>query len=126
MVYYAKTGGKSPEQAYEHVKNYFDTKPENEIQDLVSTVFDSKNYNPTIKAKDDEEFTLFEELIEWLKINYYLKRNEITKFIENDGRELEEKHFNSIFIAAKKYFQNLLTIMYSVLLILRISMTIIQ
>ncbi|MBK6699304.1 MAG: hypothetical protein IPG55_05275 [Saprospiraceae bacterium] len=42
-----------------------------------------------------------------MQVNYNLKRNEITKFIEDDGKELEEKHFNSIFIAAKKVFSKL-------------------
>lgn len=106
-AYFARVGGKNPEQAIDELKKYYNSKPENELRDIISAVFDNKNYKPIIKAEDDEELSLFENVIEWLLINYNLKRNEITKFIEDNGMELEEKHFNSIFIAAKKVFTEL-------------------
>ena len=54
-----------------------------------------------------EEDTLIAQLEIWLRQNYELRRNEITRYIESNGRNLEGKDFNSIFICAKKIFPEL-------------------
>jgi len=43
----------------------------------------------------------------WLRQNYELRRNTITRYIENRGKPLEEKDFNSIYIAGVKMFDKL-------------------
>jgi hypothetical protein len=64
-AYFAKTGGRDLEQAVTHIQKHIETpKTEEEIRAIVTTVFTSTTYDPTIKGKDDQEFTLFENLIE--------------------------------------------------------------
>lgn len=38
----------------------------------------------------------------WLSHNYSLRRNEITRYVENNGQSVEQRHLNSIFIAGYK------------------------
>lgn len=49
-----------------------------------------------------DEDTLLDQLELWVRQNYDLKRNAITRYIENNGRPLKNVDFNSIFIKAKK------------------------
>jgi predicted P-loop ATPase len=43
----------------------------------------------------------------WLRQNYSFRQNSITMYIENHGKPLKKKDYNSVFIAAKKVFDKL-------------------
>lgn len=45
-----------------------------------------------------------EDVENWLKSNYKIKKNELTRFYELNGTQLESQDFNSIYIHAKKIF----------------------
>lgn len=51
--------------------------------------------------------SIIENVLSWLKCNFNLKRNVITRKIENDGIVFEEIDFNTIFLEAKKIFEDL-------------------
>jgi len=51
--------------------------------------------------------SLVENVRMWLRHNYSLKRNVITRKIENDGKVLEETDFNTMFLDAKILFNDL-------------------
>lgn len=44
---------------------------------------------------------------EWLRSNYPIKKNEITRFYELNGKQLEQADFNTIYIHGKKLFPKL-------------------
>ncbi len=50
------------------------------------------------------EDTIIEQFEIYMKQNYQLRRNEVTRFIETEGIIIEQKDFNSIWIKAKKIF----------------------
>lgn len=51
--------------------------------------------------------TLIEELELYIRQNYNLQRNEITRYIENNEEVLQQKDLNSIYIKAKKILDKL-------------------
>lgn len=53
------------------------------------------------------EDTLLDQLELWLRQNYPLQRNEITRYIELDGVPLKQKDFNTMYVKAKKVFDKL-------------------
>lgn len=73
---------------------------ESESTDIVSQVFDNK-----IDVASDD--SLIGELEVWLRQNYTLRRNELTRKIEEDGEPMEDRDFNTIYIQAKKIFEKL-------------------
>lgn len=86
-----------------------------EFSDISSTDADldlilNQVENGTELQKDDDN--IIPQLEAFLKLNYEFKRNEITRYIEmksKDGTfcQMEKKHFNSIFIKAKKQIEKL-------------------
>ena len=70
--------------------------------EFVQKVYDDQNI--TLASVSGDEDSLIDTLFAWFDQNYTLKRNSITKFIENDGVELEEEDINSIYLAARKAF----------------------
>lgn len=69
-------------------------------QDIVDQVFDN-NIHVDVSESPVDSLEL------WLRQNYNLRQNSITRYIENNGKPLKKKDFNSIFIAAKKVFDKL-------------------
>lgn len=57
-----------------------------------------------IEIYDD---TIIDQLEMYLRQNYKLRRNQITRFIDNDGVMLEQKDLNTIFLKLKKLFPKL-------------------
>jgi hypothetical protein len=53
------------------------------------------------------EDTLLDQVEMWLRQNYELRRNEITRYIENRNIPMEKREYNSIFIKGKKVFDKL-------------------
>lgn len=54
-----------------------------------------------------EEDNIIDQLEVFLKTNYAFKRNVVTRYIELEGTPMEGKHFNSIFIKAKRVIPKL-------------------
>lgn len=54
-----------------------------------------------------KEENLIENIRAWLRCNFNLKRNTITRKIENEGAVFEELDFNTIFLEAKILFDDL-------------------
>jgi predicted P-loop ATPase len=71
-----------------------------EAQDIVNQVFEN---NIQVNTEDNP----IEALETWLRQNYQLRRNIITRYIENSGRQLQSKDFNTIYVAGKKVFEKL-------------------
>lgn len=59
-------------------------------------------YNTGIEFKTDD--TLFGQVEQWLRYNYKLRRNSITRYIEDGITPMKQKDFNTIYIAANKVF----------------------
>lgn len=76
---------------------------ESEQKEVIQAVLDDPKYRPegAVKTNDADLFT---DVILYLRLNYNLSRNAITKFIENDGEVFEESDMNSLYIDLKKQF----------------------
>lgn len=70
-----------------------------DADDIIEQVF-----NSNIELNED---TLLDQLELWIRQNYSLRRNEITRYIEHNGTPLQQKDFNSIYVKAKKVFEKL-------------------
>jgi predicted P-loop ATPase len=67
------------------------------VDDIISQVFEN---NIPVSVEDNP----IEAIELWFRQNYDLKRNIITRKIENHGADMEEEDLNSVFISAKKTF----------------------
>lgn len=95
----AAAQGKKSKQGKEQVKTNLSLIDGIEDADeIINQVFES---NIDFKGED----TLFDQLEQWLKYNYNLKRNVITRYIEENGNIIKQKDFNSIFIQASKVLE---------------------
>jgi hypothetical protein len=94
---FAKKGARTKESVVEYLQEAEGISP-TISQDIVDQVFDN---NITVDIKDNEVDAL--EL--WLKQNYELRRNVITRYIESNGKPLQAKDFNTIYISGKKVFE---------------------
>jgi len=65
-----------------------------DAEDVIKQVLDNN-----IELNED---TLLDQLELWVRQNYDLRRNAITRYIENNGKPLKNVDFNSIYIKAKK------------------------
>lgn len=88
-----KSGLKEPEIVKTLQK--YDGIPEEESAPIVRQAIENK-------VVTDSTDNLFTELETWMKYNYEFRRNEITRYIEDRGKILKQKDFNTIFISAKK------------------------
>lgn len=59
------------------------------------------------KVDIEDGGSIVDECERWLQYNTKLRRNEITRMIENDGVTLDNIGFNTLFIAAKKVIEKL-------------------
>jgi hypothetical protein len=71
-----------------------------ESQGIVTQAFNS---GVDYHGKD----TMVDNLLAWLRHNYDLRRNAITRMVENNGKVLDDIGFNSIYIDAKRIFAEL-------------------
>lgn len=91
----SKKTGLNAEQITQNLAKFEDiTGPD--VVDIVKQVI-----NGNIIINED---TVIDQLELWMRQNYTMKRNEITRYIECNDKILEQKDFNSIFIKAKKIF----------------------
>ena len=67
------------------------------VKDIVSKVFTSK-----VDLRLTEELSLLEQIELFIKNNYNLKRNEITRYVENNGVEVDTVFTNSVWLQARR------------------------
>lgn len=91
-----KKAGLNEKQIADNLKKFEDIE---DAEDVIKQVFDND-----IHLNED---TLLDQLELWVRQNYNLQRNSITRYIENDGKPLKQSDFNSIFIKAKKIYEKL-------------------
>lgn len=106
-AYYAKDRGNgNVESIFIQLKTILpeDTRLiETEQKEVIQAVLDDPKYRPE-GVKKENDVDIFTDVILYLRLNYKLTRNEITKFIENDGQVFEESDMNSLYIDLKKQF----------------------
>lgn len=95
---HGKKGGLNEKQVEQNLKQFEEIEGE-DVADIVSQVFTT--------GVEINEDGLLEQLEMWMRQNYNLERNEITRYIENDGAIVMQKDLNSIYIRAKKIFERL-------------------
>lgn len=94
---YAKKGGRTPESVATYLKEAEGIDPK-ESKDIISQVFQN---NIDVKTED----SIIEQLRDWLKMEYDVKRNEITRKIEINGKEMDDVIFNDVFCGSKIIFE---------------------
>jgi predicted P-loop ATPase len=95
----AQLGGRTKEDTIKNLQQFEGIDPD-QSTDIVNQVFDNKIIIHT-------DNSLVGEVEQWLRHNYTLRRNTITRYIENNNKPLQQKDFNTIFVAAKKVFEKL-------------------
>jgi predicted P-loop ATPase len=70
------------------------------VDDIINQVFEN---NIPVSTEDNP----IEALELWLRQNYDLRRNIITRYIENHGKQLQARDFNTIYVAARKVFEKI-------------------
>lgn len=99
IAYAAAQGKKSGLDANQIANNLEKFENITGAEDIIKQVIENN-----IELNED---TLLDQLEIYLRQNYELRRNSITRYIENAGTIVYEKELNSIFIKAKKIFDNL-------------------
>lgn len=89
---YGKKGGLSEAQVCDNLEKF------EQITDAAQLVAQVYQSSVTLSAED----SLLDQLELYLRQNYKLKRNSVTRYIESDTRNMEDTDFNSVFIRAKK------------------------
>lgn len=95
-AHFAKKGGRTKESVVQYLVEAEGISP-SASEPIVDQVFDT---NVAVDTKESP----IDAVEMWLKQHYTLRRNMITRKIENGNRDIETKDMNSIFIAAKKIF----------------------
>lgn len=95
-AYQAKKQRRSKEDTIKLLEDVEGINPYDSI-DIVDQVFDND-------IKVESEDSIVDDLELWLRQNYTFQRNEITRYIEKNGVFMQQKDFNTVFIAAKKVF----------------------
>lgn len=93
---HGKKAGLTPQQVAENLDKFEDIQ---NAEELVKQVMDNN-----IELDED---TLLDQLELWMRQNYELRRNVITRYIESNGEIIKQKDFNTIYIKAKKIFEKL-------------------
>lgn len=78
----------------------FEDIPASESQDIVKQAFEQN-------IEHDGEDSIITQIENWLKYNHDLKRNAVTRKIENHGIPQKETDINTLFLSAKKQFEDL-------------------
>lgn len=97
----AKKGGRQAKDTVNLLKE-IEGISELESAGIVQQVFDND-----IDFRPDDSFV--SQLEVWLRQNYDMRRNVLTRKIENNGEPLEDREMNSVYIQGKKIFEKELT-----------------
>jgi len=91
-----KRGGRTKEDVLKLLNQVNDIKGK-DPEAIVEKVF-----NSSVELKLTEDLTPLEKLELFIKNNYNLKRNNITRYIENNGQEVDTVFSNSVFFQVKR------------------------
>jgi predicted P-loop ATPase len=94
---HGKKGGLSAKQVADNLQKFED------ITDSIEIVKQVMDNDIELKGED----CLIDQVELWIRQTYDLQRNEITRYIENNGEIIKQKDFNSIYIKGKKVFDKL-------------------
>lgn len=92
----AKKGGRTPADTLKLLKDV-ENIPEATAADIVKQVFEND-----IDFKSDESFIY--ELETWLRQNFEIRRNSITRKIEDENGPMEQREFNSVYMEGRRVF----------------------
>lgn len=92
-----KKGGLSAAQVAENLLKFEDIEDAKDVIDQV--------WQNDIEVQGED--CLIDQVELWMRQNYDLQRNEITRYIENKGVIIKQKDFNTIFIKGKKLFDKI-------------------
>lgn len=93
---HGKKGGLNAAQIKDNLKKFEDIEGD-DVEDIIKQVIEGNIYI--------DGNTELEELEMYLRQNYDLRLNEITRYIEDNSKPLEKRELNSIFIKAKKIIE---------------------
>jgi len=97
ITYTQKKAGLNSKQIVDNLKKFEGIE---DADDIVKQAF-------AVNDNFSKEDSLIENVKSWLRCNLNLKRNVVTRKVENDGVALEEIDFNTIFLEAKILFDDL-------------------
>lgn len=92
----AKKSGRDQQGAAQVLEKFEEISPDVSLP-IINQVFESQ-------LENTPEENIIDQLQQYFKHNYNFKRNEITRYIENNGRILKQKELNSIYLATKKVY----------------------
>lgn len=96
-MHHGKKAGLSKEKIRENLEKF---------ENIVITDEEAAAYfNSNTKIKDGD--SIIDELEVFIRQQYQLKRNEISRYVENHGIPMKQKDYNSIYIDAKKMIPEL-------------------
>lgn len=96
-AYHGKKGGLNATQVAANLLKF------EEITDSIDIIKQVMDDDIEVKGED----CLIDQAELWIRQNYELQRNEITRYIEQKGSTIKQKDFNSIFIKGKKIFDKI-------------------
>jgi predicted P-loop ATPase len=96
-AHFAKKGARTKESAITYLQEAEGIAPAVSAP-IVEQVFEN---NIHVDTKESP----IEAIEMWIRQNYDLRRNVITRYIENKGKQLQAKDFNTIYVAAAKVFE---------------------
>lgn len=103
-AYFGKVGGRKPEATYGVLANKDITLTEEE-KEIIQKVYDTPNFKPD--GLEQGGGIEIEKVESFIKTNFEIKRNLLTRAYEMNGKELESEDLNTIFIQTKKIFKKL-------------------
>jgi predicted P-loop ATPase len=99
VTHYGKSNGKSKED----IKQILVTQGITTNDAVIDAVLKTDGFTPL----DSGDKLNIEDVEIWLRTNFAIKKNCVTRAYELAGKELETEDFNTIYIAAKKVFEKL-------------------
>ena len=104
-AFYYKRDTLDQDTAVKNLMNFLDTEMDiADITEIVKSVYEANNFNPLLNKDAEDDSDLYDEVLLYLQTSHDIKRNEITKFIENKGVEQDEPDVNSLYFECKKLF----------------------
>lgn len=103
LVAMAKKSGRTQEGAAMQLEQMQHLDPAT-AKKIVDEVYDRNDIDLSKVANDPDQ--LIQSLIQWININYPMKRNVITGKIEESGSELSEQRTNTIYLQARIAFNS--------------------
>jgi predicted P-loop ATPase len=98
-AYLAKKGRRTKADTIQLLQDMEDLGPER-TEDIVNQVFDN---NVIVQTED----SWVQSLKMWLTQNHDIRRNVITRYLENRGRPMEMRDINTIYLQANEVFEKL-------------------